>query len=91
MAIRRREQVRNEILLQCYGYRPGARDAERMATTCRREGELTDAQAGEFDREAAYLEDKGLVELARDGTARDHKRWTITAAGIDYLEEAGLV
>ena len=41
----RTETIRIEILTQLYGYRPAARDAERMALMARREGELPDATA----------------------------------------------
>jgi len=85
----RSELVRTEILHQCYGFRPGARDAERMARFARKEGELTDALPAEFEIEADYLADKGLIELVRDDIARSHKRWKITSEGIDYMEEQG--
>lgn len=87
----RAEQIRNEILTQCYGYRPQSRDAERMAQMARREGELTDATPGEFEREAAYLADKKFLELDQVEHAQGHKRWRITAAGIDYMESKGLI
>lgn len=87
----RREQIRNEILVQTYGYRPQARDAERLARTARLEGELADATAAEFAIEAAYLADKALLRAARDPTARAHLRYAITAAGIEFAEERGIV
>jgi len=85
------ERIRHEILLQCYGYRPAARDAERMARAARHEGEIPDAVAAEFARECAYLQGKGLIALEPDELARGHKRWAITSAGIDTLEERGLI
>ena len=87
----RTETIRIEILTQLYGYRPSARDAERLAGTARREGELPDATAAEFEREAAYLVGKKLIECEPEAVAQAHKRWTITAAGIDHLESRGLV
>ena len=84
------ELVRNEILFQCYTVRPGARDATRMARLARHEGDMPDATAGDFDREAAYLVGKGLLEIAREEIARAHIRYRITSAGVDYLEERGL-
>jgi len=86
----RSELIRNEILLQTHGFRPNPRDAERMAQFARREGELPDANATEFEIECAYLEGKGMIECVRDPMARGHKRWKITSDGIDYLEEWGL-
>lgn len=87
----RNETVRQEILTQCYGFRPSARDAERMARLARLEGELTDATAGEFEREAAYLVGRGLLETRPSSIARGHKRYAITSAGVDHLEERGLL
>ena len=91
MPPKRTEQVRTEILTQCYVYRPGARDAERMARATRKEGELIDATEAEYAIEAAYLQGKGLVEEVPDALAQGHRRWKITAAGIDFLEARGLV
>ena len=85
------EKVRHEILLQCYGYRPQARDAARMARTARMEGEIPDAAAPEFEREAAYLVDKGLLRRVTDEIARGRRRYALTAAGVDYLEEHDLL
>lgn len=87
----RTETIRQEILTQLYGYRPAARDAERMAQTARREGELPDATPAEFSREAAYLLGKNLVEADPEVIAAGHVRWRITAAGIDHMEAKGLV
>jgi hypothetical protein len=81
----RRELIRKEILTQCYGFRPAARDAERMARSARAEGEI-DATAAEFSLEADYLEMKGFIVGVRDAIAQAHKRYKITAAGIDYAE-----
>lgn len=85
----RAETIRCEILNQCYGYRPSARDAERMAKFARGEGELTDATSAEFEREASYLAGKGLIEADRAELAQDHVRWKITSAGIDHMEREG--
>jgi hypothetical protein len=87
----RPEQVRLEVLTQCYGYRPGSRDAEHMASLARRDGEIADAVPAEFETEAAYLAGKGLVEILQEELAKGHKRYKITSAGIDYLEANGLV
>ena len=90
----RNETIRQEILTQLYGYRPSARDAERMAKLARREGELSDATTAEFEREAAYLaglKPEGLILLEPDPLAPGHKRWAITSAGIAHLEARGLV
>lgn len=87
----RNETIRHEILLQLYGHRPGARDAERLAATARREGELPDATPAEFTREAAYLVGRNLIAIQPEDIAQAHKRWSITAAGVDYLESRGLV
>jgi len=86
----RTEQIRNEILTQCYGYRPQARDAERMARTAKHEGEIIAPRPIEFEREAAYLCGKDLIELVRDETAKAHKRFAITSKGTDHMEEQGL-
>lgn len=85
----RAEAIRREIMDQCYAHRPMARDAERMALLCRREGEMSDASAAEFEREAAYLQGRGLIEAIAEDLAKSHKRWTITAAGIDHVESEG--
>lgn len=85
------ETIRHEILTQVYGYRPAARDATRMVTTARRDGELPDAGEAEFERECAYLSGKGLIEVEPDPVAAAHKRWRITAAGIEFMESRGLV
>jgi len=87
----RHETIRNEILTQLYGYRPSARDAERMAKFAHREGEVRDATAAEFERECGYLAGKGLIACEPEAIAQAHKRWAITAAGIDHLEARGLV
>ena len=87
----RTETIRFEILTQLYGYRPAARDAERMAAMARREGELTDATASEFSREAVYLAGKGLIEVEPEEISQGHKRWKISAAGVDHMESRGLV
>jgi hypothetical protein len=87
----RNEIVRESILIQCYGVRPGPRDAEHMARTARREGELVDALPDEFAREADYLVGRGFLEERPDALSKAHKRWAITAAGIDHLEGEGLV
>lgn len=85
------ETIRETILIQCYSVRPGTRDAEHMARYARREGELVDAIPSEFDREAAYLVGRGFLEERPDELNKGHKRWAIAAAGVDYLEAAGLV
>ena len=90
----RHETIRQEILTQLYGYRPAARDAERMAKLARQEGELPDATPTEFEREAAYLagtRNGGLIALEPDLLAPGHKRWAITSEGIAHLEARGLV
>ncbi len=87
----RNETVRESILIQCYGVRPGTRDAEHMARFARREGELVDAVPAEFAREADYLVGRGFLEERPDDLNKAHKRWAITAAGVDFLEGAGLV
>ena len=84
----RRRSVRHEVLLQLYGYRGGTpRKAESSARLCRREGEITDLLAAEVGQECAYLLDKRLVAESRDELSRDERRWQITSAGIDYVEE----
>ncbi len=85
------EQIRTEILTQCYGYRPQSRDAERMSAMARREGEMVDANAAEFEREAAYLVGKGLLEVDLVDYAQSHRRYRITSEGIDFLESKGLI
>lgn len=85
------EQIRNEILTQLYGYRPNARDAQRMVSLAKRDGELADGVPAEFEREAAYLSGLGLIAETEDPVSPGHKRWTITAAGIQHLERNGLV
>ncbi len=87
----RTETIRQEILTQLYGYRPSARDAERMNKLARQEGEISDATAADFEREAAYLVGKGLIACEPEAVAQAHKRWAITASGIDHLESRGLV
>lgn len=85
----RNEQIRLEILTQCFGYRPGSRDAEQLARHARREGDVRDATTVEMEREAAYLQGKGLLELAPYEIGQGHKRWAITAKGVDYFEAQG--
>ena len=81
------ETIRREMLTQLYGYRPANRDSERMAAMARREGELVDALAAEFDREGEYLQGLGYAQQRPDPVARAHKRWAITSAGIAHMEE----
>jgi hypothetical protein len=38
----------------------------------------------------AYLADKQLVAIVAKAVSPENKRWRITAAGSDYLAEAGL-
>ena len=87
----RTETIRMEILTQLYGFRPAARDADRMAAMAKREGELPDATPGEFVRECGYLVGKKLIEADPEELAQNHQRWKITSAGIDHLEKRGLV
>lgn len=86
----RAELIRNEVLFQCYGYRPASRDAAHLAAAARRSGEVADALPAEIEREAAYLVGRGLLEEKRDELAQAVKRWAITAAGIDFVEANGL-
>lgn len=90
-ARKRNETIRESILIQCYAVRPGTRDAEHMARSARREGELLDATPAEFAREAGYLVGRGFLEVKPDELNKGHQRWAITAAGVDFLEAAGLV
>jgi hypothetical protein len=84
------EKIRNEILLQCYGYRPQARDAVRIVRTAVQEGELVGVVVAEVDREAAYLADLGLITIVADDVSPGHKRYAITAKGIQHLEAKDL-
>lgn len=85
----RPETIRDEIMLQSYGFRPAARDSERMATYARTEGELRDGMPEEFERECIYLVGKGLVEPEPNPLAQGHVRYKITAAGVDFMEGQG--
>jgi hypothetical protein len=91
MPANRNEIIRNEILDQCYINRPLDRDAERMVKVFYRDCELEmkDATAAEFEREAAYLLGRGLIEGVPADVAKNHMRWKITAAGIDHMESQG--
>ena len=90
MPASRTEIIRNEILDQCYAYRPSSRDADRMFKVFdRHREELPDATAAEFEREAAYLVGRGLLEVDPADVAKNHMRWKITAAGIDHMESQG--
>lgn len=40
--------------------------------------------------ELVYLIDKGFVATPQKAISPENKRWRITAAGTDYLAEAGL-
>lgn len=40
--------------------------------------------------ELVYLLDKGLVVTVQKTLSPENKRWRITAAGLDFLAEAGL-
>lgn len=40
--------------------------------------------------ELVYLLDKGLATTPQKAISPENKRWRITAAGTDYLAEAGL-
>lgn len=86
-----RRQIRNEIMLQLYGYRGAAanagRSADRIARSCRREGQLPDVTPAEITQECAYLAGKLLISEHRDELARDEITYTITAEGVDYAEE----
>lgn len=87
----RRRGIRNEIMIQLYGYRGAAagagRSADRIARACRREGQLPDVTAAEITQECAYLRDKRMLREERDELARDEITYTITAEGTDYCEE----
>jgi len=85
----RTELIRNEILDQCYAYRPGSRDAQRMARLANKEGEIVGATAAEFEIECAYLVGKGLIAEDRDAIAQAHKRYKVTSDGIDHMERQG--
>ena len=88
---KRIETIRINIMVECYGVRPGARDAEQMAAGMRRNDDPSDVTAREVATEAAYLVGKGFLELAPYELAQGGKRWTITAAGVDYMEKQGWV
>ena len=86
-----RRAIRNEIMLQLYGYRGaaagGGRSADRIARACRREGQLPDVTPAEITQECAYLGGKLLLREQRDELARDEVTYIITAEGVDYTEE----
>lgn len=87
----RSEQICIEILTQLFGYRPMARDADALVRMAKVGGEMSDLAPSEVEREAAYLVDKGYIELQPLDISPQHKRWRITAAGIDWLREKGIV
>ena len=91
MPASRFEIIRNEILDQCYVHRPIPRDTERMVKVFHHDSdlEMKDASAAEFEREAAYLMGRGLIEAVADDRAKNHMRYRITSAGIDQLESEG--
>ena len=88
---KRTENIRIGIMVECYGVRPGSRAAEQIAAYMRRESDPDDATAKEVSIEAAYLTSKGFLELASYELSQGEKRWTITAAGIEYMEQQGWV
>ena len=46
-------------------------------------------QDSELERELQYLEDKAHVTEVLKGISPENRAWRITAAGRDYLAEAG--
>ena len=90
MTENRVESVRNELLMQGYANRPAARAIEKFVRAARLGGEFPDANATEFGREMEYLVAKGLMEERRSEIAQAERRYTITAAGVDYVEREGL-
>lgn len=83
------ENIRYEILHQCYGYRPHARDCDAMVKLAKRDGTIPQPTEHEFETECAYLVGKGMLTEERDPMAQARKRFAITSAGIDHLESRG--
>lgn len=81
-------EIRDEILVQLHGVRPGSRPADRIARTARSSG--VEVSEAEVIREADYLAGKGLIERVRDEADPTVKRWKLTPAGIDHAKEKGL-
>lgn len=82
-------EIRDEILVQLYGVRPGSRPADRLAKTARAGG-LTVADA-EVIREAEYLVMAGLIAAVKDPADPTVKRYTLTQAGWDAAKLKGLI
>jgi hypothetical protein len=91
MSLDRREEILNEILSQCFGSRPGFRDAEQIAKFSRRRGDVADLTASEVAMEADYLVGRGFLALDPAPLDAASKRWKITSPGIDYLRERGCI
>jgi hypothetical protein len=86
----RTEEVRYEILNQCYGYRPLARDCEAMVKVTKRDGTIASPTVSEFVVEAEYLVGKKFLDREADELNKARIRYKITAAGIDHVEARGL-
>lgn len=90
--MKRQEQLRVEILRQCYAYRPLSRDADHIAMRARRDGEIADCSAADVTMEAEYLLGLGYLEKVPGGDLEvTAVRWKITSAGIKHAELNGLV
>lgn len=90
-----KEILRNEILEICAETAPEGAGIQLLKACLRKAGMEVDEK--ELERQAVYLQDKGLVTVGEVGNARFgiHRRIVrITAAGMDFLEgnreEAGI-
>jgi hypothetical protein len=81
-------EIREEILTQLHGIRPGSRGIPAIVKSARR-GDVMVTES-EIIREADYLTGKGMVERVRDEADPSVKRWKITPTGVDYVAEKGL-
>lgn len=88
---KRVEQVRQEILDQCYGHLGQSRSAAQIVKTARLSGVVSDLTESEVEQQAAALVSMKHLELDPIDFAQGTKRWVISGDGIKFLEAKGLV
>ncbi len=87
----RRNLVRTEIMLDCYGHGSLARGAEQIVKLMKLNASVPNPTVIEVEEEADRLVKMGYLVEIRVAHAPGEKRWEMTGAGIRYLEQEGIV
>lgn len=88
MNAQQKQIVREQILLALQSAAPVTLPTGTLQSGLRIVG--FDLSEKEVEYELEYLQGKELVRMKRAALSRNIRRWGLTSAGIDYLEEKGL-